>query len=144
MSHLKDHVLSRLVVRAQLLTERPQILGDEELVAESADLGVALGEDHLDQVDCDSEERPPVVHVSEHLQILDVFADHLIHRGPKTEPDWEMEPRLCPRKYPRDRSKRLYATTRLSLRRTAPNVHPAILQLGRRLKKNKANETRRR
>ena len=44
-----------------------QLGGDEQLVIELGNVGIGLGEDHLNQVHCRSEKRPVCVHVLEHV-----------------------------------------------------------------------------
>jgi hypothetical protein len=128
-TYLEKKLLRLHVLAPQLLTEGLEVIGDEQLVVESGDAGVSLGEHHLKHVEGDPEEGPLVVHLLEQLEVLDVLVHGALEGGANAEPHGEVEPGLGPGEDPGDGTQRCDAATGPSLGRTTTDVHAAVLSL---------------
>mmetsp|Transcript_7229 Transcript_7229/g.32611 ORF Transcript_7229/g.32611 Transcript_7229/m.32611 type:complete len:210 (+) Transcript_7229:18-647(+) len=90
LGHLEHDVHGALQRLAKLLAESVVFLLDELLLVEPRDGRVRLGEDHLDEVHGDAEERPGPVHLPERLELT--FLLDLLESLRDAEPDGEVEP----------------------------------------------------
>ena len=86
---------------------------------------------HRDEIQRRAEERPPLVHLAQHVQfaVFEPRAEGLAGSKPRGK----QQPRLRPREHPGDRAQRIDPAVLRAADRAAANRHDAELHFGRRL-----------